>query len=64
MRHGTAFILRCYGLKCATRVCIGKRVKKRDAPVELLLHFGLTGNWKRDDAKFFGRSVGVGVLCS
>lgn len=63
MRHGAAFVLRCYGLKCIASVCIGKRMKKGDASVELLLDFGLARNWKRDDAKFFGRSVVVGVLC-
>jgi hypothetical protein len=62
MRHGAVLVLRCYGLKCAAGVRIGKGVKQGDTPVELLLNFGPTGNWKRDDAKFFGRSVVVGVL--
>ena len=42
VRHGAAFVLRCYGLKCVAGVRIGKRVKQGDASVELLLNFRTT----------------------
>ncbi|HXP71132.1 MAG TPA: hypothetical protein VOA88_17770 [Candidatus Dormibacteraeota bacterium] len=64
MRHGAAFVLRSYSLKCAASVCIRKGVKQGDTSVELLLNFGLTGNWKGDDSEFFGRSMAVGLLRS
>ena len=64
MRHGAAFVLRSYSLKCAAGVCIRKGVKQGDTPVELLLNFGLTGNWKGDDSEFFGRNMAVGLLSS
>jgi hypothetical protein len=63
MRHGALFVLRSYSLKCAAGVCIRKGVEQGDTSVELLLNFGLTGNWK-GDAKFFGCSMAVGLLRS
>ena len=62
MRHCAAFVLFGHGLKCATRVRIGKRVKERDTSVELLLNFSAAGNREGDDAEFFGCSMTVGLL--
>ena len=63
MGDGAAFVLLGHALKRVAGVRIGKGVKQGDSSVELLLNFGLAGNGKRDDAKFFGRSVVVGFLC-
>lgn len=62
MCYGATLVPFGHALKCVAGVCIGKGVKQGDTSVELLLNFGTTGNWKGDDAKFFGRSVVVGLL--